>query len=54
MKCAKCGRRSGLLRRKCPACKIPFLRLYLLIIIVALVVSVGGMMLLGKFPWPTG
>jgi hypothetical protein len=50
MKCAKCGRASGLLRRKCPACKRPFLRLYFLIIIVAIVVGMGGLALLGKIP----
>ena len=52
MKCPKCGRDSGLLRRKCPACKIPFVRLYLLIIIVLIVIGVGGLALLGKLPWP--
>jgi len=52
MKCGKCGRASGLLRRKCPACKVPFVRLYLLIIIVAIAVGMGGLALLGKLPWP--
>ncbi len=51
MKCAKCGRESGLFRRKCPACKLPFLRLYVLIILVALIVGFGGLALLGKLPW---
>jgi len=50
MKCAKCGRKSGLFRRKCPACKTPFLRLYLLVIIVSLVVFMGGLAMMGKLP----
>ncbi len=54
MKCSKCGRESGLLRRKCPACKVPFLRLYILVIVVAIVIGMGGLALLGKFPWPAG
>ena len=50
MKCAKCGRESGLLRRKCPACKLPFLRLYVLIILVVLTLGIGSLALLGKLP----
>lgn len=50
MKCAKCGRESGLLRSKCPACKIPFKRLYILIILLVLLVTVGGLALAGKLP----
>jgi hypothetical protein len=50
MKCAKCGRNSGLFRRKCPACKTPFLRLYLLVIIVSLVLFMGGLAMMGKLP----
>jgi hypothetical protein len=52
MKCSKCGRDSGLLRRKCPACKIPFVRLYLLVVIVLIVIGMGGLALLGKLSWP--
>ena len=50
MKCPKCGRSSGLLRRKCPACKVPFLRLYILVIAVALVITFGGLAVAGKLP----
>ena len=51
MTCRKCGRSSGLLRRKCPACKIPFLRLYILVVIVLLVIGTGGLALAGKLPF---
>ncbi len=54
MKCAKCSRDSGLLRKKCPACKRPFLRLYVLIILAAIVIGVGGLAMLGKLPWHAG
>ena len=50
MKCSKCGRSSGLLRRKCPACKVPFLRLYILIVILLLAIGGGGLALAGKLP----
>ena len=50
MKCRKCGRSSGLLRRKCPACKIPFIRLYLLVVIVLLLITLGGLVVAGKLP----
>ena len=48
MKCSKCGRSSGLLRRKCPACKVPFLRLYILVVFVGIVIAFGGLALAGK------
>lgn len=50
MKCPKCGRSSGLLRRKCPACKISFLRLYILVVILLLAIGGGGLALAGKLP----
>ena len=52
MKCPKCGRISGLLRRKCPACKIPFKRLYILVVLLVLLATFGGLALAGKLPWP--
>lgn len=51
MKCAKCGRSSGLLRRKCPACKISFIRLYVLVVLLMALVAFGGLALAGKLPW---
>lgn len=50
MKCPKCGRVSGLFRSKCPACKIPFKRLYVLVVLVVLLITVGGLALAGKVP----
>jgi hypothetical protein len=52
MKCPKCGRISGLFRRKCPACKIPFKRLYILVVLLVLLIAFGGLALTGKLPWP--
>jgi heme/copper-type cytochrome/quinol oxidase subunit 1 len=40
-----------LTRRKCPACKVPLLRWYLLIIFLLLVVCFGGLAVAGKLPW---
>ena len=51
MTCPKCGRSSGLLRRKCPACKVPFMRLYILVVLLLLVITFGGLALAGKLPW---
>jgi len=53
MKCPKCGRNAGLIRRKCPACKIQLARWYVLIVLLALVVGFGGLALIGKLPWHT-
>jgi hypothetical protein len=51
MKCHKCGRNSGLLRRKCPACKVPFARLYVLVVLLLVVFVFGALTVAGKLPW---
>jgi len=51
MKCHKCGRNSGLLRRKCPACKVPFARLYVLVVLLLAVFVFGALTVAGKLPW---
>jgi uncharacterized integral membrane protein len=47
MNCPKCGRPSGFVRRRCPACKRQLVRWYVMVVLLLIV----GVLLRGRIHW---